>query len=46
MIDESKAANELMGGNGLDVRMALVVMFDSKMMLEDDGVGAGVKSWA
>jgi hypothetical protein len=46
LINESKAGNELVGGNGLDVRMALVVKFGSKMMLEDVGVEAGIESWA
>jgi hypothetical protein len=46
LIDESKAANELVGGNGSDVRLAFMVKFDSKMMLEDVGVGADVKRWA
>ncbi len=38
LINESKAADELILGNGLDVGMALVVKFDSKMMLKDVGV--------
>jgi hypothetical protein len=44
LINESKAENELVGGNGSDVRMALVVKFNSKMMMEDVGIGAGIES--
>ncbi len=46
LIDESKAAKDIVGRNGLDIRIALVVKFDSKMMLEDVGVGAGIESCA
>jgi hypothetical protein len=46
LINESKAADELVRGNGLDVGMALVVKFNSKMMLKDVGVWAAVESWA
>jgi hypothetical protein len=38
LINESKAADKLVRGNGLDIGMALVVKFDSKMMLKDVGV--------
>ena len=46
LINESKALDELVQGNGLDVGIALVVKFDSKMMLKDVGVRAGIESWA
>jgi hypothetical protein len=46
LVDEPKAANEFVGGNGFDVRVALVVKFDSKIMLEDVRVRAGIESWA
>ncbi len=46
LVDESKAVGKLVQGNGSDVGMALVMNFNSKMMLKDVWVGAGVDSWA
>ncbi len=46
LADESKPADKLVWGNGLDSGMALVMKFDSKMMLKDVWVGAGIESWA